>query len=81
MDSINSTKTDEIRGIISDELRKLTKPEYVCKIDVCDRLNVSLQTVNNWIASGKLPAFKAGKRVLIKSSDVDSLIEQKKITK
>jgi len=80
-DSRLKTENDEIRGIVADELRKLAQPEFVNKINVRDRLRVSLGTVNGWIASGKLPAFKVGRRVLIRTEDVDALIIEKPITK
>jgi len=80
-DSRLKKENDEIRGIVADELRRLSKKEFQLKVDVCDRFSVSLGTVNNWIASGKLPASKVGKRVLIRTADVDALIEQKPITK
>ena len=39
--------------------------------DVAQHLGVSSDTVRNWIKSGKLPAYRAGKLYKFKLSEVD----------
>src|ERR1700761_3212364 len=44
--------------------------------DVAERLKLNQQTVRNWIDQGSLPALRVGRRVRIKQSDFDRIIEQ-----
>ena len=39
-------------------------------------MKLNQQTVRNWIDQGSLPAVKVGRRVRIKRSDLDRLVEQ-----
>jgi len=43
---------------------------------LASRLDVSPWTVRSWVRQGKIPFFKVGKRVLVKESDVVSLLER-----
>ena len=43
--------------------------------DVAEMLQLNQQTVRNWINQGSLPALKVGRRVRIKRSDFDRLLE------
>jgi len=80
-DSRLKTENDEIRGIVAEEVRKQMQPEFMTKADVCQRLHISLQTVNNHIAAQRLRAYKVGSRVLLRTSDVDEFIITKPIIK
>ena len=42
--------------------------------DVATRLNVSTRTVQVWVNSGKLPAFKAGSVIRIEPEALDAFI-------
>ena len=49
-------------------------PESLTKADVCRAGKVSLQTVNRWIATGKLRAVKVGRSVRIPRAAVEELL-------
>ena len=44
--------------------------------EVAAILKLNQQTIRNWIDSGKLPALHLGRRVRIRSSDFDRLVEE-----
>jgi excisionase family DNA binding protein len=44
--------------------------------EVADLLKLNQQTVRNWIDQGSLPAVKVGRRVRIKRSDLDRILEE-----
>jgi excisionase family DNA binding protein len=44
-------------------------------VQVAEIMNVTGQTIHNWIKIGKLPAVKVARAVRIRRSDVDRLIE------
>lgn len=48
--------------------------------DVAEYLSVSPDTIRNWIKSGKLPYYKAGKRYKFKISEIDTWVREGKIT-
>ena len=48
--------------------------------DVAKHLSVSQDTVRNWIKSGKLPFYKAGKQYKFKISEVDRWVTEGRIT-
>lgn len=41
---------------------------------------IALPTLRHWIKTGKLPAFKPGRRVLVRPSDVDEIIASSAIS-
>ena len=43
--------------------------------EVASILKLNQQTVRNWIDSGTLPALRVGRRVRIRRTDFDALIE------
>lgn len=47
--------------------------------DVAQHLGVSSDTVRNWIKSGKLPAYRAGKLYKFKLSEVDQWLKDGKL--
>ncbi|MGO9898981.1 MAG: helix-turn-helix domain-containing protein [Solirubrobacteraceae bacterium] len=49
---------------------------FLTVAEVADLLKLNQQTVRNWIDHGSLPAVKVGRRVRIKRSDLDHLVEQ-----
>jgi excisionase family DNA binding protein len=49
---------------------------FLTVAEVAARLKLNQQTVRNWIDQGSLPALRVGRRVRIKQSDFDRIIEQ-----
>ena len=44
--------------------------------DVAEMLKLNQQTVRNWIDQGKLPALRVGRRVRIKQSDLQRILDE-----
>jgi excisionase family DNA binding protein len=44
--------------------------------EVAELLKLNQQTVRNWIDQGSLPALKVGRRVRIRRSDFERMLEQ-----
>ena len=55
-----------------------TDPEesYLTVADVAELLKLNQQTVRNWIDQGSLPAVRVGRRVRIKRSDFDRILDE-----
>lgn len=49
---------------------------YLTVAEVAQTLKLNQQTVRNWIDQGSLPALRVGRRVRIKRSDFERLLEQ-----
>jgi excisionase family DNA binding protein len=49
--------------------------EFMTVAEVATTLKVNQQTVRNWIDAGTLPAVRIGRRVRIKRSDFDRVVE------
>lgn len=56
-----------------------TPEKWVGIDDVAQHLGVSSDTVRNWIKSGKLPAYRAGKLYKFKLSEVDQWLKDGKL--
>src|SRR5580704_14054429 len=54
-----------------------SEPEetYLTVAEVAETLKLNQQTVRNWIDQGSLPALRVGRRVRIRRSDFDRLLE------
>ena len=54
---------------------------YLTVKQAADFLNVTDGTIRNWIREGVFPAYQVnpGGRILLKSSDIEKAIDQKKI--
>jgi excisionase family DNA binding protein len=48
---------------------------YLTVAEVAELLKLNQQTVRNWIDQGSLPALRVGRRVRIRRSDLDELLE------
>jgi excisionase family DNA binding protein len=48
---------------------------FLTVADVADWFKVNQQTVRNWIDQGRLPAVRVGRRVRIRRSDFDRILE------
>jgi len=60
----NQDKNDIING------------KYLNKKQVADKLNLTTKTIENYIKSGKLTAYKIGGRVAILEKDLNELIKK-----
>jgi excisionase family DNA binding protein len=49
---------------------------YLTVAEVAETLKLNQQTVRNWIDQGSLPALRVGRRVRIKRSDFDRILER-----
>ena len=49
---------------------------YLTVAEVAEILKLNQQTVRNWIDQGSLPALRVGRRVRIKRSDFDRILEE-----
>jgi len=50
-------------------------PELLTVAEVAGVLKLNQQTVRNWIDEGRLPAIRVGRRVRVRRSDFETLIE------
>jgi excisionase family DNA binding protein len=48
---------------------------FLTVAEVAELLKLNQQTVRNWIDAGSLPALRVGRRVRIRQSDLDRLLE------
>jgi excisionase family DNA binding protein len=49
--------------------------EFLTVAEVAELLKLNQQTVRNWIDQGSLPALKVGRRVRIRRSDLERVLE------
>jgi excisionase family DNA binding protein len=49
---------------------------FLTVAEVAEILRLNQQTVRNWIDAGTLPATRVGRRVRIKQSDLDLIVER-----
>ena len=56
--------------------RKDLEDSFLTVAEVAATLKLNQQTVRNWIDQGSLPAIRVGRRVRIRRSDFDRLLEQ-----
>lgn len=52
------------------------RESFLTVAEVAQILRLNQQTVRNWIDAGTLPATRVGRRVRIKQSDLDLIVEQ-----
>lgn len=50
--------------------------EFLTVADVASLLKLNQQTVRNWIEQGRLPALRVGRRVRVRRSDLEVMVEQ-----
>jgi excisionase family DNA binding protein len=53
----------------------LNDDSFLTVAEVAELLKLNQQTVRNWIDQGSLPALRVGRRVRIRSSDLNRLLE------
>src|SRR5947199_5424494 len=49
---------------------------FLTVAEVAEMLKLNQQTVRNWIDQGSLPALRVGRRVRIKRSDLERVLEE-----
>jgi excisionase family DNA binding protein len=49
---------------------------FLTVAEVAELLKLNQQTVRNWIDQGSLPALRVGRRVRIRRSDLERMLEQ-----
>ena len=49
---------------------------YLTVAEVAEKLKLNQQTVRNWIDQGSLPALRVGRRVRIKRSDFERVVDE-----
>jgi excisionase family DNA binding protein len=54
----------------------LDPDEFLTVADVAATLKLNQQTVRNWIDQGSLPAFRVGRRVRIRRSDFQRILDE-----
>jgi excisionase family DNA binding protein len=55
-----------------------TGESFLTVAEVAEMLKLNQQTVRNWIDQGSLPAVRIGRRVRIRQSDLDRLLDEGK---
>ena len=50
---------------------------FLSSFEVCERLKFSRRTLARLTGSGELPAIKAGRKLLFKSSDIEAFLESR----
>lgn len=53
-----------------------SEESYLTVAEVAELLKLNQQTVRNWIDQGSLPAVRVGRRVRIKRSDLERVLDQ-----
>jgi excisionase family DNA binding protein len=53
---------------------------FLTVADVADLLKLNQQTVRNWIDQGRLPALRVGRRVRIRRSDLEKVLQESSTT-
>jgi excisionase family DNA binding protein len=56
--------------------RSELEDSFLTVAEVAEMLKLNQQTVRNWIDQGSLPALRVGRRVRIKRSDLDRLLDE-----
>jgi excisionase family DNA binding protein len=56
--------------------RPESEESFLTVAEVAEVLKLNQQTVRNWIDQGSLPAVRVGRRVRIKRSDFDRILEE-----
>ena len=72
-DLIASVVREELNARMDDRLGKEDK-EYLSVDETCDRYHFSKSALYKLTASRAIPSIKAGKRLLLRKSDVDDYL-------
>lgn len=58
----------------------MTNEEWLGTPKAADRLGVSQKTLYKMINQGDLPAYKLGRNIRVRSSDLESFLENRRVT-
>jgi len=53
-----------------------SRDDFLTVAEIAQILKLNQQTVRNWIENGTLPALRVGRRVRVRRSDFDALVER-----
>lgn len=80
-----SISRDEIQSWIRDavkaELSSKSQKKLLASKELCNLLDISLSTLNNWKSSGKIPYKRLGKRIFYELDAVTSAMVDSGYTK
>ncbi len=62
-----------------ENLEPRLEEKWVNLVDIADHLSVSQDTIRNWLKSGKIPTYKAGKQYKFRISEIDALLKGGKL--
>lgn len=62
-----------------EEKKQAAEEKWVNLADVAEHLSVSQDTIRNWLKSGKIPTYKAGKQYKFRLSEIDELLKDGKL--
>ncbi|MGV8915201.1 MAG: helix-turn-helix domain-containing protein [Kaistella sp.] len=65
---------------LSAQFQPITPAEYITRNEVCKLLKIDLSSLHRWRKEGKIPSFGISNRVYFKRSDIDSIINQNKLS-
>lgn len=60
-------------------MEQVSEEKWVNLSDVAEHLGVSQDTIRNWLKSGKLPTYKAGKQYKFRLSEIDQMLKEGKL--
>lgn len=67
---------DAIREIVREELAKLQAPSLMTTAEAATFARITPETLREWIATGRLPAVRAGRSYRIQRSDLETALAQ-----
>jgi len=75
--ALTADRPDLLAAIQEAAAREAPKPEldFLTIDEAAERMRVRPGTIRAWIRAGKLPAQRAGKRVLVRPADLAALLE------
>ena len=59
--------------------KEAKEEKWVNLADVAEHLSVSQDTIRNWLKTGKIPTYKAGKQYKFRISEIDELLKVGKL--
>ncbi len=53
---------------------KETKTNYLSKKEVSQKYRITVRTLTEWTKSGRVPAYRIGRRILYKENEIDKAL-------
>ena len=78
-DKLSSRQAEEVRDIVSQELRKNRKgmaERMLTTRQAAEILNVSDKTITKFVRDGKIKSLRMGKKILISHETIENLIKK-----